>query len=192
MEPRTQDFDMQTGHPSALAKVRESLSSVGTGILRYSLVFFLLMFGVMTDGWPLMIILPTLAVAGTPARVVGGVELEGAVVIEVGKDGATRARKGLDRGHIHALEAPVAEIAKEAIGDGARSGGVVGIGPVAGIADEDVDQAVTIEVAPRAAVAEEAGERFDEAGSLGGVFEADGEGVGGVGCGEGDKREREQ
>jgi len=47
MEPRTQELNMQTAAASALAKVRDSLSSLGTGILRYSLVFFLLMFGAL-------------------------------------------------------------------------------------------------------------------------------------------------
>ena len=47
MNQNTQERDLQTSLSLALVKVQGSLSSVGTGILRYSLVFFLLMFGAL-------------------------------------------------------------------------------------------------------------------------------------------------
>jgi len=47
MDQETQERDVQTRLSSTLTKMRESLPSVGTGILRYSLVFFLLMFGAL-------------------------------------------------------------------------------------------------------------------------------------------------
>jgi uncharacterized membrane protein YkgB len=47
MNLKTRELDLQSGLSSALAKVRGCLSGVGTGILRYSLVFFLLMFGAL-------------------------------------------------------------------------------------------------------------------------------------------------
>ena len=99
--------------------------------------------------------------------VVGDVEFEGAVVVEVGEDGAAgAAEERRPAARLTSLERAVAEVAEQPVGHRAGGGLVLGVGPVAEAADEQVDAAVAVEVAPGAAVAHDAGERLEQPGLL--------------------------
>ena len=105
--------------------------------------------------------------------IVRRVELEGAVVVEIGEDGAAGAGEEFDAGLGETLERAVAPVAQEAAGDRPGGRGVFGVRPVAEAAHEEIEAPVAVHVPPRAAVAHEAGEGLDEAGGFGHVGEDD-------------------
>lgn len=108
-----------------------------------------------------------------PLGIVGNVEVEVPVIVEVGEHRTAGAREVADRRIFDLNEQSTFPLQEQHARQRLFRGSVFSIGPVGEAADEQIDQAIAIDVAPGAAMSHQAGERHTQADLVSDIAEGD-------------------